>query len=82
MQRLIRPGLLAAVLVVLVAGAFIGVSAAHGGGGDQTHDDCKINHAGEECEMNHGEEDCPMMDSGMVGMHGDSATSHSNCPMN
>lgn len=67
MQKLIRPGFLAAVLIILVAGAFIGVSAADGGGGNQIHNDCEMNHASEECEMNYEGEDCPMMDGGMMG---------------
>lgn len=97
MQKLVRPGLLAAVLVVLVAGTFIGLTAAHDGGGDQVQDTCEMDRADEECEMSHGEEDCPMMDSGMMGTgddcpmenrggtmgtHGDSTDSRGNCPMN
>lgn len=67
MHKFIHPRFLVAVLVVLVAGAFVGLSAAHGGSGDQVDDTCEMNHADDDCEMTHGEEDCPAMDSGMMG---------------
>ena len=66
MEKLIHPGILIALLVVLAASAFGGLATAHGGG-DQAENDCEMNHADDECEMTHGEEDCPMMGSGMMG---------------
>lgn len=92
MEKLIHPGILIALLIVLAASAFGGLAVAHGG--DQAENECGMNHADDDCRMNHGEEDCPMEDSGMMGMgddcpldqkggmmgmHGGASDSHQGC---
>lgn len=80
-----QPRLLALVLIVVVAGAFVGLATAHDADGDQSHDDCEMNH-GEDCQMMGGMmnmgDDCSMSDgAGMMDMHSDSTGGHGDCPM-
>lgn len=86
MEKFVSLGLLAAILVVLVAGTFMGLATAHDTGDTQMHEDCEMNQ-GENCTMSDDRmmsmgSDCPMEHrSGMMGMHGDSTDSHGDCPM-
>ena len=88
MQTLKRPWSLAVVLVLLVAGAFVGLAAAHDDGGDSTHEACEMQNDADDCPMMDGTmqtgDDCPMGDGeGMMGMgmHDESAHDHDDCPM-
>lgn len=94
MQKFNQPWLLVVVLVIVVAGAFVGLAAAHDSGGDSNHEECEMRH--DDCPMMDGHgmmggmmqmsDDCPMDDrEKMMGMHGtqdhDSAHDHDDCPM-
>lgn len=91
MQKLNRPWLLAVLLVVVVTGAFVGLAAAHGDGDDSAHEECEMQHGADDCPMMDSgmmggmmqmSDDCPMDDGeGMMGMHGNSAHDHDDCPM-
>lgn len=90
MQTLNRPWLLSVVVVVVVAGAFVGLTAAHDDGGDSAHEECEMQHDADDCPMRGGMmggmmqmgDDCPMDDEeAMMGMHGDSGQNHDDCPM-
>lgn len=95
MQKRIYPGILVALLIVLIGGTFVGLSAAHGESSGRAEGTCEMTHANEECEVSHGRADCLMMDSGMMGMgddcpveqrgemmrmHGDESSGHHDCP--
>lgn len=90
MQKLNRPWLLAVVLVVVIAGAFVGFAAAHNGGGDSAHEECEMQHTEDDCPMRGGMmggmmqmgDDCPLdSEEGMMGMNGNSGHGHDDCPM-
>lgn len=90
MQSPNRQSVLMVALVVLISAAFIGVATAHVTGGTDAHDECEIMYGEEKCPtmdgdmmgMMHTSDDCPMDGGdGMMGMHGDSARDHDDCPM-
>ena len=90
MQKLSRPWLLAVVLVVVAAGTFVGLAAAHTGEGDNAHEECEMQHTAEDCPMNGGMmggmmqmgDNCPQdSEERMMGMNGNSGHRHDDCPM-
>lgn len=67
-----RAWLFSIILVIIVAGMFVGLAMAHDDG--DNHDEREMDHAHDGCERMHDSVDSPMM-GGMMAM-GD------NCPMN
>lgn len=86
MQKSLSQGLLAAIVVVVVAGAFMGLATAHDTGDSQIPEDCEMNQ-GDDCTMSDDhmmnmDNDCSMGNrGGMMGMHTGSTASHGSCPM-
>lgn len=86
MQKLLSQGLLTAILVVVVSGAFIGVATAHDAGDSEMPEDCEMSQGangmmtdGHTMSMN---DNCPVENwMGMMGMHSTSTDGPENCPM-
>lgn len=89
MQTSTGPGIVAVILVVVVAGAFVGLATAHDARGDRAHDDCETADGADDCSMMGGmmqmDDECQMngAERGMGGTHADSAEghTHADCPM-